>query len=177
MTLRCGMVQSCTHSAERAKRPSASAGGEGGGVPFRHHRVHGRGRALPEHLSGVAVPLGLVVGCSWRGLRWRSPKTEGGGVPLEGDQHCRAHHQNFQLEPPLSPPSKDVVMPPKSISTAPFLPPQSPPGATYRAESPPPTAPGTPSVTLVEPVPLDPLEAMRHVWQAMSGTSVTFRGG
>ena len=52
-------------------------------MSFTHDRVHDRGGALLEHLSGVAVPLGLVVGCIWRGPR-RLAENGGGGVPLEG---------------------------------------------------------------------------------------------
>ena len=50
----------------RAPKRSWGGGGEGG-ASFRHDRVHDRGRALPEHVSKVAVPLGLVVGYRWRG--------------------------------------------------------------------------------------------------------------
>ena len=55
----------------------------GEGVPCKHDRVRDRGRALPEHLSEVAVPLGLIMGGCWRGPRRRSPKT-GGGLPVKG---------------------------------------------------------------------------------------------
>ena len=46
-----------------------------GGVPCRHDQVHDCGRALPEHPSGVAVPLGPALGrarpgpLSWGGGR------------------------------------------------------------------------------------------------------------
>ena len=100
MTLRRDMVQSCTHSAERARRPSAFAGG--GGVSLRHDRVHDRGRALPEHLFRVAVPLSLVVGCSWRGRGQRSPKTEGGG-PFRGGSGSAVVLPRRPWRSPISP--------------------------------------------------------------------------
>ena len=56
----------------------------GKGVPCRHDRVHDRGRALPEHLSGVAVPLGPLMGGCWLSPRRRSPKIGGGASCLEG---------------------------------------------------------------------------------------------
>ena len=34
----------------------------GGGLPLRQDRVHDRGRTLPEHYSGVALPPGLMAG-------------------------------------------------------------------------------------------------------------------
>ena len=61
----------------RGAHSPPSGGGEGG-VPFRHDWVHDRGCALSEHYSGVALPLGLVVGRCWLGPWQRSPKTEGG---------------------------------------------------------------------------------------------------
>ena len=46
----------------------------GGGVPCRHVRVHDCGRALPEHPSGVAVPVGPTSGRAGPG-----PPSWGGG--------------------------------------------------------------------------------------------------
>ena len=51
--------KSCTYGTARAGCPLASLGGGGA---FRHDRVHDWGPTLPKHLSGVAMPLGLVAG-------------------------------------------------------------------------------------------------------------------
>ena len=44
-----------------ARRVPGAHSPPSGGGGCRHDRVHDRGRALPEHYSGVALPLGLVI--------------------------------------------------------------------------------------------------------------------
>ena len=61
-------------SAEQSKRAGAAPLG-GGGVLCRHARVHDYGRSLPEHPSGVALPLGPVPGRAGPG----PPQGGGGG--------------------------------------------------------------------------------------------------
>ena len=78
----------------------------GGGVPCRHDRVHDCGRALPEHPSGVALPLRRASGRCRAG-----PATVGGGrttlrppgsrfaVPLFAPSRlpCGCRHVSSQL--------------------------------------------------------------------------------
>ena len=64
------------YCAEQSKGPARHHRG-GGGVPCRHAWVHDYGRALPEHPSGVAVPLGLLPGRAGPG-----PTLGGGGASL-----------------------------------------------------------------------------------------------
>ena len=51
-------------------------------MPSKQDAVEERGRALPEHLSGVAVPLGLLARRCGSGPWQHSPNMGGWSCPL-----------------------------------------------------------------------------------------------
>ena len=69
----CGGAFCWVTALSRAGGPAPHHLGGGGG-PCKHARVHDYGRALPEHPSGVAVPLGPFLGRAGPG-----PPLGGGG--------------------------------------------------------------------------------------------------
>ena len=65
------------HPTDQSRRAVAAPPG-GGGVLCKHVRVHDYLRALPEHPSGVAVPVGPMLGLAGPGL----PSGGGGGCDV-----------------------------------------------------------------------------------------------